>query len=524
MKKKFYIFIISSICISLILIVGTGCIHKKVYNENVRDYLVYNVDSLPEDLLLVSDNNIRKQDLNLCLFEGLVSFDKEGKTIPALASEWKISSDKLTYTFNIRENAMWSNGDKIVAKDFEDFFSRILKEKNNIYRRQLECIFGVKDYINNDADFSRVAISSKDEEKLEIRLNYPCEDFLKILREPAFTLKRNFYNLRNWKSEYRKINYSGAFIIDNIYDNGEISLLKNDKYWDKDSVISKKVHIKNKETTAFALADYNSNSIDVFCNDDITELSDIPKSEKLKKTLTNKGVSLNFNLNKDGFARDIKFRKAIKYAVNRENIEKSLNGLFTKSYRYLPEEIKKNVSINYQANLVKAKEFLNNSGYGGETVEVVYSNGSDNNKKIVNSILKDLESLKIKAEAKGYDKEELKNIVDNDKYDIIIKDYKGEYNSSLCYLEKWVSSNKFNVYGYRNVKFDNAVLKGKVSIDKAQSNTNYKNAEDILLEDIPIIPLGFYDFVLCKKSYVEGIEINNMGNIIIKKSHIKNKK
>nr|WP_307905968.1 ABC transporter substrate-binding protein [Clostridium botulinum] len=129
MKKKFYIFIISSICIIPILIVGTGCIHKKVYNENVRDYLVYNVNSLPEDLLLVSDNNIRKQDLNLCLFEGLVSFDKDGKTIPALASEWKISSDKLTYTFNIRENAMWSNGDKIVAKDFEDFFSRILKEK-----------------------------------------------------------------------------------------------------------------------------------------------------------------------------------------------------------------------------------------------------------------------------------------------------------------------------------------------------------------------------------------------------------
>lgn len=521
MKKKFYIFVVSIIFIMLIAILGTGCIHKKVYNENVRDYLVYNVGTLPENLLLVSDNNIRKQDLNLCLFDGLVSFDKDGKIVPALASEWKISSDKLTYTFNIRENAMWSNGDKIVSKDFQDFFSRILKEKNNIYKCQLECIFGVKDYINNGGNFTGVAINSKDEATLEIRLNYPCEDFLKILAEPAFTLKRNFYNLRNWKSEYKKINYSGAFIINNIYDNGEISLLKNDKYWDKDNIISKKIHIKNKETTAFALADYNSNSIDVFCNDDITELSDIPKSEKSKKTLTNKGISLNFNLNKDGYTRDIKFRKAINCVVNRENIEKSLHGLFTKSYRYLPRSINSNVSINYQSNLIKAKEFLKNSSYSGETVEIVYLNGIDNNKKIVNCILKDLENLKIKVKAKGYDKEELKNILDNDKYDIIIKEYKGEYNSPLCYLEKWVSNNKFNVYGYRNLKFDNEVLKGKVSIDKIKCNSIYKNAEDILLKDIPIIPLGFYDFVLCKKSYVDGIEVNNMGNIIIKKSHIK---
>jgi ABC-type oligopeptide transport system substrate-binding subunit len=93
------------VCLSIMMCISCGCVQKKVYSQSQRDYIVYNMESLPDDLLMINSRNIRQQDLISALFEGLVSVDSEGNIIPALASEWTVSKDKLTYTFKIRENA-----------------------------------------------------------------------------------------------------------------------------------------------------------------------------------------------------------------------------------------------------------------------------------------------------------------------------------------------------------------------------------------------------------------------------------
>jgi ABC-type oligopeptide transport system substrate-binding subunit len=90
----------------------------------------------------------------------------------------------------------WSDGSKITSKDFVEFFARILREENNLYAKQLECIFGAKDYADKKIDFDGMAITNKSDDELEIRLNYPCSYFLDIISNPALSLKENFYNLR----------------------------------------------------------------------------------------------------------------------------------------------------------------------------------------------------------------------------------------------------------------------------------------------------------------------------------------
>lgn len=515
MKK----FLGAFLCFILIIPIARASIDKKVYNQSVRNYVVYNMEQLPKDLLSLDDDNIRKQDLILALFDGLVATDKDGKIIPALASKWSISKDKLTYTFNIRDDAKWNDGKKIVADDFVNFFSRILREENNIYTHDLECIFGVKDYVDKKIEFDQVAIMAKDDNSLEIRLNYPCRCFLDIISNPIFAIRENFYNLRHWKNEYKNIKYSGAFSIESIYGNGEVVLNKNRKYWNSSNVPSDSIHIKNQEATAFALAEYKSDGVDLFVNSSFIDGKGVDDSEKNIKGPISEGVSLNFNLNKEGIQKNINFRKAIKYAVNRQNIGNELKGILKNSNYYIPYNIKgvkrEREYENKKQNISMAKELLSKSNYQGEIIKIAYLNDEDNNKKMIDLIINDLKKINIKVKAKSYSEKDLNDIIYSEEYNIFISNYIGKYDSPLAFLNKWVGSSKFNVYGYRNNQFNDSVLKGKVSINNEDYERNFKEAEKILIEDIPCIPFGFYNLILYKKPYIKGVEINKRGNIIL---------
>lgn len=522
MKKVICVFL------GIIMSLSSGCIQKKVYNESARDYIVYNMEEFPKDLLMLNNSNIRQQDLSLALFEGLVSVDAEGNIIPALASEWTVSKDKLTYAFTIRENAKWSDGSKITSKDFTDFFSRALREENNIYSKQLECIFGAKDYSDKRIGFDGVAITAKNEKQLEIRLNYPCSYFLDIIASPALSLKENFYNLRQWKAEYKKIKYSGPFTIDNIYENGEIALKKNERYWDKESVLSNKIHIRNEKTDAFALASYKSNDIDILTNAPSSELENMSSDEKMIKGPSAEGVSLNFNLNKNRVTADPYFRKAVNYAIDKEGIEEQLNGILDKASSYIPYNIK---GINREENIENLgnqkesmKDTLSRSEYDGEKVSLVYLDNNDSNKKIANSIINNLKEVEIKVIGRGYSEEELKEVIYSNDYDMLLTNYIGEYDSPYAFLERWLSDSPHNISGYKNFQFDSYVLNSRMLDNSEEMIGKFKEAEKTLIEDMPCIPIGFYNITLCRKAYINGMEVNKKGNVILKRAYIRNPK
>nr|WP_275451787.1 ABC transporter substrate-binding protein [Clostridium novyi] len=117
------------------------------------------------------------------------------------------------------------------------------------------------------------------------------------------------------------------------------------------------------------------------------------------KQLIGDGISLNFNLNKDNFVKDIKFRKAIKCAVDKEEIKKELGEVFKETYGYLPNSSLNSTNRSY--NIKSAEELLKDSKYNGEVVKIVYANNEDNNKKVINSIEKNFKKSKSKCRYSG---------------------------------------------------------------------------------------------------------------------------
>lgn len=517
MKKYIVILLI------FFMTVISGCIEKKEVNTKVRDYVAYNIEKLPEDLIMLDNHNIRQEDLLLCLFEGLVSVDEKGEIVPALAAEWKISDDKLSYQFTIRDNAKWSDGSDITSDDFVNLFSDLLKYENNIYKQQLYCIFGARDYAESKVDIHSVAVNAVDDKTLEIRLNYPCSYFLDVLSQPIYVLRKDFNYLEEWKKNYDRILYSGAFKLESISDKVELSFGKNKMYWDNKNVISDKLYIKNEEASAFALADYQWNEVDIITNPPKSEINEFIKNDEILKNHSLDGMSLNFNLNKQGIMRDDNFRKCINYCISRKDITNISSGEEAKSF--VPQNMKgysvNNSLFTEYSSMSKAEEFLDKSKYNGEKIKLVYCSDKENNKEIVYEIVKSLKTIKINISAEGYNQEKFEEIIQNNEYDVVLTDYLGEYNSSMAFLEKWVSNSKFNIYGYNDIDYDVLILKARITEDNNEVVQYLNSAEKLLYNDMPCIPLYFCENIICRKKYVEGLKINKRGNVILKNIYIK---
>lgn len=514
-------------CVLISLMIFSGCVEKSVQetkNDEVKDYISYSIETLPKNLVMLSEQNTREEDLLCNLFEGLVKVDEKGKIAPALSESWTLNKDGTGYTFKIRENAKWSNGKDITAEDFVNFFSQILnKDVNNIYADELYYIFGAEEYNKGKGSFSNVAIRAVDNKSLEIRLNYPCSYFLNILSQPIYALRKIDNNLVDWKKNYKNILYSGAFQIDNIIQNSEILLKKNNNYWDNNLVKSEKILISCMDSSEAALASFQNDKINLFINPPINEYKNLKDNANYLKILSHETGTLVFNLKKDNVIKDVNFRKAVAFNIDRNNIAKEiLNDTAESALSYIPPNFSNGIGGKYinknffvsnsekekAIELIKKVKLENN-----QALKLIYIDKIEN-KKICESISKSLhDNLGIDIDCEAYEVNDFNDELKKNNYDIAKIDFDASYDYPLSFLERWISFSNLNLYGYNNSKFDDTVLKSKMEKDINKKIELLKESEDILLEDMVVVPLYFKNIIICKKNDIEGIYVTENGNI-----------
>jgi len=516
------------LCIMLIFMImlTSGCVQKKVKPSTSRKYLVYNLGELPSDLLMTNNDNVREKDLLLALFEGLVRENKAGKIVPAMAEKYEISKDKIGYTFQLRKDLHYSDGRSIKATDFVRLFHDSLLDKKNIFANQLYCIFGAKDFSSGKVGFENVGITAKDDITLQIRLNTPNDYFIKILSNPVFTLRENNMNMKNWKDSYGEIQYSGPFIIKDVNKEGEITLLKNEKYWGASSIVSKEMLFTSINDEENALADFetagesDTSKIDVFVSPPIREVSSLSKEKKTEVKPSQSMYYINFNLkNKDSL--DINFRNAIGSIIDRDLIIETISedvAVPTMNYTPFTSFNGKSSKLIFNASRSKIKglEYLKKSSNYRKGQDLIMVYESENFDTIISKeIAKNIkEYLGVNVICTGYSKEDLKKVLTKGNYDIVFSKNDDEYGDINNFFSKWTTSSKDNIYGYKSSKYDEIV--GSALMEKSDKNkiAIYNKAQEILSKDLPCIPVYIANTVICKKENIKGIYTTKSGNLI----------
>lgn len=522
--RKFIYLTAAAILVSIAIILLSGVsVEKKARqtdSSNYQNSIVYNINDFPKDLIMLSSYNIQEKDILSNLFDGLVSIDENGNIVPDLAEKWDVNQDKTQYTFTIRSNAKWSNGEDITAEDFVDFFSHILnKNLKNVYSDQLNCIFGVEKYRKNNGDFEDVAIKALNRKTLQIRLNYSSDYFLNVMAQPVYSLRKIDDDLLNWKRKYKDIAYSGSFKIDKISDEGYIEMKKNDKYWNKDNVRNSRIVITSFSSSESALAAFHNSKINVFTNPPISEIQNI---ENVSVVPAYGGKTLVFNIKKHGILDNIYFRKAIALSISRKNIiQDILKNKVDAASTYIPYSDNIN-SVDLMSHKKEAEEFMNKSNYeyNGVPLKIIYINTVEN-KKSCDSIAKNIkDTFDIDVKCYGYDRDDFDAELKGKDYDIAEIGYRGNYCYPLELLNNFESYSRLNFGGYISTEFDTKMLQATFEKDGAKRLTYLKEAESILLNDSALIPLYYNSTIICTKSYVKGVYVNKLGNVKLDKAYL----
>ncbi|CEO10079.1 ABC transporter substrate-binding protein [Paraclostridium sordellii] len=200
--------------------------------------------------------------------EGLTRVDAKGIATPAMAESWEQSEDGKTWTFKIRKDAKWSNGDPVTAKDFEYSWKRTLNpETASQYGYVMYDIEGASDYNNGKVDNAdNVGVKALDDNTLQVKLNRRVNYFDQLMSFCLFfPQNQKFVEAQPDKIGTTAENtvYNGPFTMSTWKMADLCVLSKNDNYWDKDTVKLNKVNLKVVKDPNAAVNLYETGGIDV---------------------------------------------------------------------------------------------------------------------------------------------------------------------------------------------------------------------------------------------------------------------
>ena len=261
------------------------------------------------------------------VFEGLTRVDDKGNVENAMAEDVKVSDDKLTYTFTLRDDAKWSNGDQVTAGDFEYAWKWALEPKNAAqYSYIFYAIKGAEAYNMGKGKAEDVGVKATDDKTLEVTLNNPTPYFLELTAFYSYMPINKKVAEKNdkWYADAGE-DYvtNGPYALKEWKHNDSVTLAKSDNYWDKGNVDVDTINVAMVESAATADRLFQNGDLDFlgapFQTVSLDKIDTYKKDKSLQITDTASVYLYKFNT-KDDVMKNENIRKALTLAIDRQGL------------------------------------------------------------------------------------------------------------------------------------------------------------------------------------------------------------
>ena len=456
------------------------------------------VTGVPEHHLLIS----------MC--EGLTSSNpKGGASLPGAAESWEISNDGKKYTFFLNKNAKWSNGDPVTASDFVWSWKRILTPSlGSQYPDMLYYVTGAYEFHNEiNNNFDNVGVKAIDDFTLEVNLKNPTPFFLGLLSHYSTwpvhketVLKYGDIDDRNGEWT-RPGNFvcNGPFQLKSWELNSKIIVEKNPFYWDAKKVKLNEIHFYPVQNTMTEDRMFRAGQLHL--------TSSLP-SQKCPIYIEENNPNLRidpymgtyfyrFNT-KHPVLKDVKVRKALAYAINRTQlVEKVTKCGQIPAYSFTPPGsagYQPDTEIKYDPLL--AKQLLVEAGYSNPEdfpkLEILFNTNEDH-RKIALAIQQMWQTtLGIEVELVNQDWKVYLNREMIGDFQVSRAGWIGDYEDPNTFLDTLRPNRGNNKTGWENKKYDDLLELANSTNDTEKRYNLLMQAERILIDEMPIVPLYTY--------------------------------
>lgn len=471
----------------------------------------YAVNTLPTTLDPTKGQSIGDNEIQHAVTEGLTR-NTAGDVKPGIAESWDESEDGLTYTFHLRKDAKWSDGEPITAADFEYSWKRLVNpETASPYAFIGDCLKNGQAIEQGNMDVEELGVKAVDDTTLEVTLEHPTSYFLSLIGSSGQFAPLRQDIVEKYGTDFaatsEKNVYSGPFVMTSSEDN-VWTFEKNDNYWDKDSINLDKCELNYVENTDTQLSMYEAGDLD-YVQVPTAYVSDYKDKAEV---FANGNVDFCYiNSKSDNPVLGNKnFRLALNYALNRNDYNKLANadtytafnglvfpGLQAKGTTYGEAYDLNSYSYPLDGDQDKATEYLNAAmqelgiaNASDITVEVVTTD-ADSSKRIVETLQEQWQNalgINVKIRQVTYADIYGKVFPEHD-YEIGYGGWGSDYDDPYSYLELFKSDSSYNYSQYENPEVDQLLVASQDEPDTDKRMDELNQVEQDILADGAFVPL-----------------------------------
>ncbi|MEZ8795657.1 ABC transporter substrate-binding protein [Vibrio cyclitrophicus 1F53] len=442
------------------------------------------------------------------LLEGLVNQDGDGNTIPGVAESWETTDNK-TFTFHLRKDAKWSNGDPVTANDFVYSFQRAvdpLTASPYAWYMEYTKMANAKDIVAGKKDKSELGVKALDDYTLEVTLDTAVPYFVMMMGHTTVkpVHKATVEKFGDQWTKPENFVGNGAFVPNQWVVNERLELVRNENYWDNEHTVLNKVTFLPIENQVAEMNRFLSGELDFTYevpNEHFRRLQkEYPEDVNIKGNLCT--YYYQFNAQKAPFD-DVRVRKAMSYAMDRDIVTKAILGQGQKPAYFLTPEITAGFDpvtpeygqLSQKERIAEAKRLLEEAGYTKSNpleFNLLY-NTSENHKKLAVAIASMWKKeLGINAKLENQEWKSYLDSKDTGNFDVARAGWCGDYNEASSFLTLMVSQNTTAGQHYKSADYDKIIDKALSSTSEEERTKLYIEAEKLLAKDMPIAPVYQY--------------------------------
>ncbi len=470
------------------------------------------------------------------LFEGLTSEAPDGTVIAGAAESWEISDDGRTYRFFLRPEARWSNGDPVTADDFVYSLRRSLDPATlSNYTFILNPILNAEAVAAGELPTTEVGVRALDTHTLEIQLENTTPYFLGLLTHSAS------YPVHPPSAEAHGNQYArpgnlvsnGAYRLEEWVVQSHVKLVRNENYWDNGRTTIDEVWYYPTEDQTAELSRFRAGELDLS--------NAIPKRQVdwIRENLPEELVIspylgtyyFGFNLTRPPFQDSPELRRALALAVDRDIITGQVtNAGEVPAYGWVPPvqnyagQQMPEAAWTQEERVAEARRLYALAGYSEENplrTRILYNTQEDHRRIAVAIASMWKQTLGVEVEILN---QEWKVFLDTRQQKIETEIYRsgwiGDYNDAYTFAELFASGSGLNHTGYSSPDYDRLLREASAEGDMKRRAELLQQAERVLVEDLPIMPLYFYVTARLVRPWVGGFTPNIMDHHRSQNFHI----
>lgn len=566
MRKKLLALVLAGTC-AVSLLAGCGNSNSGSGDAN-NDAgaeafdLTVNIASEPQTIDPQLNSAVDGAIMTQHMFEGLMKWEDTGTEVDGTdgtmtsaqitygqaESYEKVANEDgtVTYTFKLRDDAKWSDGQPVTAGDFEYAWKRLADPATAAdYSYMIAPVVNAQDIIDGNADPSTLAAKAVDDQTFEVTITTDLPYFEELCAFPALLPVRQDVieaNGDQWTFSPETYISNGSYKLSAWNHNAEIICEKNDQYYDYEKLGPDTITFKLMDDQNAMLSGFKSGELDFIEDVPQAEISNLIASGDLKIVDYIGTYYACYQTQKAPFD-DPRVRQAFTLAVDRTYIVNKVTqsgqveangfvpagmydaeGATGDDFRTVGGGYYAETDADYEANCEKARELLAEAGYpngeGFPVVEYLY-NTSDAHKAVAEALQYMWETvLGVKVTLNNQEWAVFLQTRKDGDYSIARNGWIADYNDPMCFLDMWVTGGGNNDAQYSNPEYDELIKKAQAASSQEERMQYMHEAEDLIMgEDWALNPLYFYTQKFMLNPEIKGAYYTPLGYFFFGYTH-----